>query len=140
LLISHVITLVPFRVSSVDPSPVPKADRLSIANQSWARYKRGVSGWSWNIGQVLLRNFDWLPFTPPPSGHLLRSLDSITQRGDRLKPEWSFSIRALIQRIKQLEWVNRVVRKRDAPLFLSGQYIEAPVFLQYKHTKQDNLT
>jgi hypothetical protein len=65
LLISHVITLVPFRVSSVDPSPFPKADNLSIANQSWARYKRGVSGWSWDIGQVPLRNFDWLPFTPP---------------------------------------------------------------------------
>jgi hypothetical protein len=38
---------------------------LSIANQSWVCSKRGVSGWFWDIGQVPLRNFDWLPFTPP---------------------------------------------------------------------------
>jgi hypothetical protein len=37
---------------------------LSIANQSWACSKRGVSSWFWDIGQVPLRNFDWLPFTP----------------------------------------------------------------------------
>jgi hypothetical protein len=37
---------------------------LSIANQSWACSKRGVSCWFWDIGQVPLRNFDWLPFTP----------------------------------------------------------------------------
>jgi hypothetical protein len=65
LSISHVITLAPFRVSSVDPSSLPKADSLSIANQSWACQKRGVSGWFWDIGQVSVRNFDWLPFTPP---------------------------------------------------------------------------
>jgi hypothetical protein len=27
--------------------------------------KREVSGWFWDIGQVPVRNFDWLPFTPP---------------------------------------------------------------------------
>jgi hypothetical protein len=62
---SLVISLAPFRVSGVVPSPLPKADSLSIANQSWTRYKRGVSGWFWDIGRVPLRNFDWLPFTPP---------------------------------------------------------------------------
>jgi hypothetical protein len=30
------LSLAPFRVSSVDPSSLPKADSLSIANQSWA--------------------------------------------------------------------------------------------------------
>jgi hypothetical protein len=58
LSISHVITLAPFRVSSVDPSPLPKADSLSIANQSWTCYKRGISDWFWDIGQVPVRNFD----------------------------------------------------------------------------------
>jgi hypothetical protein len=33
---SHVISLAPFRVSGVVPSPLPKADSLSIASQSWA--------------------------------------------------------------------------------------------------------
>jgi hypothetical protein len=64
-----VITRAPVRVPSEDPSSLPKADSLSIANQSWACSKRGVSGWFWDIGQVPLRNFDWLPFTPP-SGRL----------------------------------------------------------------------
>jgi hypothetical protein len=32
---SHVILLAPFRVFSVVPSSVPKADDLSIASQSW---------------------------------------------------------------------------------------------------------
>jgi hypothetical protein len=27
-------------------------------------WKRGVSGSIWDIGQVPIRNFDWLPFTP----------------------------------------------------------------------------
>jgi hypothetical protein len=34
-LISYVVFLAPFRVFGVVPSPVPKADSLSIASRSW---------------------------------------------------------------------------------------------------------
>jgi hypothetical protein len=34
-----------------------------------------VTGHFWDIGRVLLRNFDWLPFTP--SDHLLWSFNEV---------------------------------------------------------------
>jgi hypothetical protein len=37
---------------------------LSIARQSWLSQKREASSSFWDIGQVPLKNFDWLSFTP----------------------------------------------------------------------------
>jgi hypothetical protein len=49
-------------------SVLPKAEDLSIFLKA-----EGVSDFQvWDIGQVTVSNFDWLPFTPP-SGRLLRS-------------------------------------------------------------------
>jgi hypothetical protein len=52
-------------VSAVVPIPVPSADSFAIAVRSWPSYKRGASGHFRDIGRVLSKNFDWLPFTPP---------------------------------------------------------------------------
>jgi hypothetical protein len=60
-------------VSVAVPNPVPRADSLSIARRSWPSSKRGASGQFQDIGQVLIRTFDWLPFTS--LGHLLLSLN-----------------------------------------------------------------
>jgi hypothetical protein len=59
-----VVLLAPFCVSVAVPNPVPKVDRFAIAVRSWPRWKRGESDQFWDIGQVLQKNFDWLPFTP----------------------------------------------------------------------------
>jgi hypothetical protein len=54
-------------------NPVLMANSLSIAMWSWLSYKRGASGWIWDICQVFIENFNWLPFNTPPPGHLLQS-------------------------------------------------------------------
>jgi hypothetical protein len=49
-------------------SVLPKAEDLSVFPKA-----EGMSDFQvWDIGQVTVSNFDWLPFTPT-SGHLLRS-------------------------------------------------------------------
>jgi hypothetical protein len=62
--ISHVVLLTLFRASTAIPNPVLRADSLCIARWSWPSQKRGVSSQFRDIGQVPVRNFDWLPFTP----------------------------------------------------------------------------
>jgi hypothetical protein len=62
--ISHVILLTPFRVFTTIPNLLPKADNSAIAMQSWPSQKRGASGRFQDIGQVSIRNFDWLLFIP----------------------------------------------------------------------------
>jgi hypothetical protein len=64
LSITCVVVLAPLSVSVTVPSPALQADSLSIARQSCSGYKRVVSGWFWDIGQIPVRNFDWLPFIP----------------------------------------------------------------------------
>jgi hypothetical protein len=41
--------------------------RIESLKDLWSQF--------WDIGQVLEENFDWLPFTPPPSGRLLQSFN-----------------------------------------------------------------
>jgi hypothetical protein len=44
---------------------VSRVNSFSIAMLSWSYQKRGALGLGWDICQVLVRNFDWLPFIPP---------------------------------------------------------------------------
>jgi hypothetical protein len=60
-----VVLLALFYVSAAIPNPVLRADSLSIVRRSWSSWKRGASGLICDIGHVPVRNFDWLPFTPP---------------------------------------------------------------------------
>jgi hypothetical protein len=56
------------------PSTIPGLQyRSELASEGWqlvhswsvlSVLKREVSGWFWDIGQVPVRNLDWLPFTP----------------------------------------------------------------------------
>jgi hypothetical protein len=53
-----------FCFDSSFPTSVPRPNSFSIARWSWPSWKRGVFGSTWDIGQVLLKNFNWLPFIP----------------------------------------------------------------------------
>jgi hypothetical protein len=59
-----VILLVLFRIFAAVSNPIPKANSFAIAVRSWLNQNRGMSDQFWDIGQVPLRNFDWLPFNP----------------------------------------------------------------------------
>jgi hypothetical protein len=61
-----VVLLALFCVSAAIPNLVLRADSLSIVRRSWSSWKRGASGSICDTGHVPVRNFDWLPFTPPP--------------------------------------------------------------------------
>jgi hypothetical protein len=62
--VSHVFLPALICIFDAVPSPVPRADSLSISRWFWPSLKRGAPGQFRDIGQVPSRTFDWLPFTP----------------------------------------------------------------------------
>jgi hypothetical protein len=60
-----VFLLTPIHVSATIPNLVLRTDSFAIAVWSWMSQKRWASVSVWDIGQVPVRNFDWLPFNPP---------------------------------------------------------------------------
>jgi hypothetical protein len=59
-----VFLLASIHVSAAVPNLVPRADSFSMAMRSWPSWKREASGQFRDIDRVLLRNFDYLSFTP----------------------------------------------------------------------------
>jgi hypothetical protein len=61
-----VVLLAPIRVSAAVPNPVLRADSCLNSYVVLVMLEERDVDLIWDIGQVPAKNFDWLPFTPPP--------------------------------------------------------------------------